>query len=243
MAMKFFQAICVECFFSNQRTTILQFDANDKGIYETQCTFGHNQTYVLQNNKFEILFELGAIKMEEGELRGAVLDFAGSMERFFEFCIRVFTQKHNINSTIFNKTWKLVSNDSQKQLAVFYFLYMLELNESPPKLDEKQAKFRNSVIHKGVIPTYEEVYSYANYLYTYMTSILKLIVKNYSHEIMRLTIASLEERSSMVHGKFFNGCMNTIISAYAIPQDIPFKVALERSLSVRKLISNSIISP
>ena len=43
----------------------------------------------------------------------------------------------------------------------------------PPTMDNKHVKFRNAVVHKGEIPTYEKVVEYAEYLYNLILDIIQ----------------------------------------------------------------------
>jgi hypothetical protein len=123
----------------------------DDGRYETVCDNGHSIVILLQQLKFEILFDIGAYAIADGYYREAVSSFTSSLERFYEFAIRVILHKRGVTAEIIDAVWKQVSNQSERQLGAFIVLYLSEFQSSPPVLKTKDVKFRNEVIHKGKI--------------------------------------------------------------------------------------------
>jgi hypothetical protein len=67
------------------------------------------------------------------------------------------------------KAWKLMANQSERQIGAFVILHLLEMG-TPPLLDEKMAKFRNDVIHKGVFPSKSSAYSYGKWAFEFIVS-------------------------------------------------------------------------
>ena len=55
----------------------------------------------------------------------------------------------------FDVVWKLVSKQSERQLGAYLVNHAFEFGEIPPTLPKKPdlQKFRNDVVHNGVIPT------------------------------------------------------------------------------------------
>lgn len=188
---------CTKCLkeFRVSNINFIESEINDDGIYKATCSHGHKTVTFLQQDKFEVLFDMGAMALIDGYPREAVSSFAASLERFYEFCIKVFLLKRNIDMDKFNDSWKLVSNQSERQLGAFYFLYLDVLDEIPKSIKKTQVEFRNKVIHKGYIPKYKEVLSYADCLLDYMYEILKKIREFCSQEIQQVTIYKLENMS------------------------------------------------
>ena len=87
-----------------------------------------------------------------------VAGIVASLERFLEFYSVILT-KQGVSSEEMEKNWKLVSNQSERQLGAFFFIYLIE-NETSIHLSNKHVSFRNKVIHKAYIPTYQEVMNY-----------------------------------------------------------------------------------
>lgn len=156
---------------SNHIFNFVNVEINDDGVYNIKCNKGHRSIVLTHQPKFEILFDLGAMALLDGYPKEAVSSFAASLERFYEFCIEVILNSKGINYEQYLDTWKLVANQSERQLGAFYFLYLNEFGEVPIPFSNKQTAFRNKVIHKGYIPKYDEVVEYASSILEYIYSI------------------------------------------------------------------------
>lgn len=132
----------------------------EDGVYELICPKGHQTTIVLQTPKHEVLFTIAAHAILDGYLREAIASFAASLERFYEFAIRVICRARSTFpedfEENFDKYWKLVKNQSERQLDSFALLWFVEMQEPPIILSSNDTVVRNNVIHKGVIPTYKD---------------------------------------------------------------------------------------
>ena len=161
---------CMACFQELGKPTneFVTLEFHDDGHYEVCCSRGHTSVTILQQQKFEILFDIGANAIIDGYYREAISSFTSSLERFDEFCIKVFCENNSMYDDTFNKVWKQVSNQSEQQLGAFLFLWTNKFDEVPELLTNKDTKFRNEVIHKGKIPTKEEALIFGN-------TILKII--------------------------------------------------------------------
>ncbi|MEC0715335.1 hypothetical protein [Bacillus licheniformis] len=182
--MKILVGFCNQCAFEGVQNHNVSFqEITDEGIYKYTCSKGHEVTMLLGQEKFELLFEMGAMALIDGYPREAVTSFAASLERFYEFFIRVIIEHKQIDFDEFQKTWKLVKVQSERQLGAFYFLYLNEFKQAPPKLHDDLVKFRNDVTHKGLIPKYDEVINYSKKLFEYMSKILSILKEGYSDSI------------------------------------------------------------
>ncbi|HYX72383.1 MAG TPA: hypothetical protein VE732_06405 [Nitrososphaera sp.] len=197
----------------------LIIEITDSNHYQATCPQGHLATISIQANKFEILFEMGAVALLEGYYREAVANLAGALERFMEFYVSVMMIKAGINEKEFNETWKLVSNQSERQLGAFAFVYLNE-NKQPPKyLSNNAINFRNNVIHKGYIPTYQEVCKYGQAVLSFIDPIfeglknneedwqyvLTLLRRNYSKLPNLTNTVGLLTTITMSYHKYFTG--------------------------------------
>jgi hypothetical protein len=131
---------------------------NDSGKYEVVCRKGHKSTVVLNNVKFELLFEMGINAIVDGYPREAVSSFSAALERFYEFYWRVAMAHFGIPQETITATWAVLSRQSERQLGA-YVAASLALQKGSPSLlsANKEIEFRNKVIHKGYMPTDEEV--------------------------------------------------------------------------------------
>jgi hypothetical protein len=132
----------------------------DDGRYEIACPKGHKAVTLLQQQRFEILFDIGAYAIGDGYYREAVSSFAASLERLYEFFIHAVMYQKGIDDDAIEKAWSQVAALSERQLGAFIFIYTIELGRPPNVQTEKAVKFRNAVIHKGKIPTRQEAVQY-----------------------------------------------------------------------------------
>ena len=136
---------------------------NNDGIYEVTCSKGHKSKTIINNINFEILFEYGLNAIVDGYYREAVSSITSAMERYFEFFIKTTLRSTTNDFDSISKVWKKVSSQSERQLGAYIMLYFKVFAKEPILLNQnKEVPFRNSVIHKGYIPTKEEAIDYGN---------------------------------------------------------------------------------
>lgn len=68
----------------------------DDGLYKVACPRGHVTVTAIQEQKFEVLFDLGAMALLDGYTREAVSSMAASLECFFEYYVLAISLKHGI---------------------------------------------------------------------------------------------------------------------------------------------------
>jgi hypothetical protein len=148
---------CPKCMNENIRdVSFVHVSIRDDGTYEFVCPKGHNAFVTLQEQRFEVLFDIGAHAIVDGYYREAVSSFAASLERFFEFYVRATLAENAIPDSIVDGSWRLVRKQSERQLGAFIFIYTLINRRTPKILSEQRVAFRNGVIHEGKIPTYDD---------------------------------------------------------------------------------------
>lgn len=64
-------------------------EINYENLYEFICPRGHKSFRQLSEEKFVLLFDLGALALLDGYAKEAVSTFASAYERFVEYCIKV----------------------------------------------------------------------------------------------------------------------------------------------------------
>jgi hypothetical protein len=129
----------------------------------------------LEATKYSILFDFGVIAIMDGYYREAISSIATSLERLYEFFIRVVCTKHAIPFESVDKNWKHVGNQSERQLGAFCFLYLLETGKPAVLPKDDWVQFRNKVVHKGYLPTKEETLKYAEIIHDYMITLVILM--------------------------------------------------------------------
>lgn len=136
---------------------------SDDGKYEVRCAKGHISTVVLDNIKFELLFEMGLNAIIDGYPREAVSSFTSALERFYEFYWRVVMKHQDIGTKHVDAAWKYLSKLSERQTGAYISAATLLTKEAPDLVKpDKEVAFRNKVIHNGYIPTEDEAIAYGD---------------------------------------------------------------------------------
>lgn len=175
MKLKLVCSICTrEEKVQNLRETYVE--VKEGSYYKIVCHKGHETTVFIQEQQFEILFEMGAMALLDGYPREAVSSFASSLERFYEYVIELILAHKGISDKEYEATWSMMSKQSERQYGAFLALYLLQFGTSPIRFEQKKIEFRNNVIHKGYIPTYDEVLSYGDYILQYISKVAKQLV-------------------------------------------------------------------
>lgn len=135
--------------------------ANEDGVYQLLCREGHTSTAFVNAHKYEVLFDAGANAFLDGYHREAITSFAASLERYYEYYVRVMMRKRGIPDAEFKKLWKPVARQSERQLGLYMGVYCLVTGKAPVTLSEEMVSLRNDATHKGRLPKREEVESFA----------------------------------------------------------------------------------
>lgn len=138
-------------------------DLNDDAVYAAECEKGHKIVAVLDALKYEVLFESGACALLCGFHREAVTSFGTALERFFEFCVRVFWEAGGTPVTVVDETWKHMRKQTERQIGAFLALYAARFKEAFPwqRLRMQQmTELRNEVVHHGRLPSQDDAKAY-----------------------------------------------------------------------------------
>jgi hypothetical protein len=185
----------------------------ESGLYRMKCEHGHETVTLLQQMKFEILFDLGAHAIIDGYYREAVSSFASALERLYEFYIQIQCDRRSLDPSLFTSTWKEVTNQSERQLGAFMFLYLTEKKASPPLLPPKAVKFRNSVVHKGRFPSREEAIQFGEQVAEIMVRVLSELRADAEEQLNRAVGRYVGEvRSQAIEPIVSTSCQVTMIS-------------------------------
>jgi len=164
-----FRYLCHTCFKKNpdlQNKLVDLVAFNESGIYHHRCNYGHDNIICVQAFNFEILFESGLCAIYSDFYLESVLSITAAIERFYVFFIRILLKSRKIKTDEYEKMYNNMSKQSERQLGAFLCLYSFFYKECPPiLLSSKSVEFRNKVVHKGFLPTKEEVLKYAENVY------------------------------------------------------------------------------
>lgn len=209
----------------------------DDGVIKLTCNRGHKTAIIIQQEKFEILSAMAIKAIVDGYYRDAIASFAGSLERLYEFFVRVTCRKNGINTSTFAPAWKEMSNQSERQLGAFIGIYLVETGQSPQLLHQEQIKFRNAVIHKGKFPERDKTIKFGQSVLDCAVPILqRLKSESYSSALQEITMESIFNRSNAERKKGVN------ISTMAMPTFLCLCTA-EQPNSVETAVANYMAQP
>lgn len=134
----------------------------ESGLIRFMCDKGHETIMNVQEFKFEILFYQAIKHYTNAEYETSLMLFANSLERFYEFFIKLYARKFSNNNTYVDNHLIKSIDRSEQQSGAFKLLYFLVFNETPPTLSGKLIELRNNVVHNGQIIKQEDCYKYAN---------------------------------------------------------------------------------
>lgn len=161
-------------------------ELNEKGVYKLTCPNGHVKWYFIEEQLFQILYDLGALSLSDGYTREAVSSFSTALERFYEFIIKFILLKRNISENDISQYLRYINRQSERQLGGFAALYIIEFNTFPPVLDNKWIRFRNEVVHLGTIPNETKTFAYGQIVANIIFDILIELKKKYKNRINTL---------------------------------------------------------
>lgn len=179
---------CSECWKdeSRRKPEAALVDVRDDGRYTFTCKRGHKTVTILQQLRFELLFEIGIHAIRDGYYREAVTSFASALERFYEFVIRASLECYENDDSVARKMWKDISNQSERQVGAFVAVYVRDFCKAPVLLDSNQVRYRNSVVHKGKIPTKEEAIEFGQDVFDIIRPMMREAKEKYGDSVDRV---------------------------------------------------------
>jgi hypothetical protein len=190
---------CMECLqelgHPNDEITLQPY-YEDRIAYFT-CSRGHKSALLVQSPKFEVLLESGANALADGYTLEAAASFSAALERFYEFCLQVFCKHRKFPQNVYEQMFKEMARQSERQIGAFMVLYAAELCVAyiPNK---KITEIRNSVIHKGQIPTPEKAAEFCEMIYKEVHSLSKILLEKYSDSWNQVIGCDLMERTKQL---------------------------------------------
>jgi hypothetical protein len=158
--------ICQECSTANNGYAVFYVDTiREDGVYIGRCPKGHNNAVATQTLRHEMLFDIALNAIVDRYHREAVSSFAASVERYYEFAIRVMAKNRKITPEVFDNSWKSIAAQSERQLGAYVMLYALTFGQVPVILSPSMVELRNRVIHKGALPELRDVLAFGEASY------------------------------------------------------------------------------
>lgn len=176
---------CDQCMMESPiNIEITWVEYQDSHLYEYTCSKGHLSSCMLLQQKFEVLFTIGANAILDGYYREAVASFTSSLERFYEYFIKVKLLEEKNDQIMINKTWKTVASQSERQLGAFILLYAQTFKTEPNLLASDKVSFRNAVVHKGKIPSKSEALEYGQAVLDIINPIADKMMSTLEHGML-----------------------------------------------------------
>jgi hypothetical protein len=167
----------------------------DERIANIRCSRGHSGVVVLQNQKFEVLLDSGANALLEGFTLEAAATFSAALERFLEFAAKVMLHHLGMKESTYSAMFSEMARQSERQIGCFLALHAL-VHDEPFTPNKTIAQRRNSVIHKGQIPTPEEVDEFCKAVYSEILRVLVLLRRVCQASIHAVVTADLRARTA-----------------------------------------------
>jgi hypothetical protein len=194
---------CMKCFQETEKTPeISQYvELQDSGVYVQTCSQGHTSKTILQNPKYEVLFESGIYALIDGYPREAVTSFVAGFERFWEFYISFQASRDSSQGEEFKNVWKEMANQSERQLGAFLIMHLANEKKCPEFNFQNYSNFRNKVVHKGYIPTMAEAIGFGETIRQFVTTLMMNIKSNYDESLQKFTGKYVGELHKLAGGE------------------------------------------
>lgn len=160
-----------------------------------ECPNGHKFISGIMHELFDILYLSAVDSYFNGNFSESVMSFTASLERTYEYFIKVTLIKEGCTLEKIDLFWKELEKQSERQLGSFCSQYLKTTNLSW-RLDKEMVTFRNNIIHKGYIATSKEVKKYAEYTTSLQMGILNLLKDDYIKESQQLYFHQKELNSN-----------------------------------------------
>lgn len=238
-------AMCMECHKEYGHPSFEPFLVPyfEERILEFTCSRGHKNVQVIQSQKFEVLLESGANALLAGFTLEASASFSAALERLYEFAFKVLSRACGVENNIYEKMFKVMAKQSERQLGGFLALYLIKFG-TPYIPQTSIIEFRNSVIHKGFIPKPEKAKEFCSKVYDEIFEITKKLKSRYSEALQKTLFDDLEERFQKIDPKISRstgtGCL--FFSLSRKDNKINFHEALEALKNEQKIIEDAMPS-
>jgi hypothetical protein len=212
--------MCFTCFNEKGMPRFSTFSLNQippDGVIFSTCDKGHLSAFVVQAHQFELLSEIALRAIIDGYYRDSVASFAAALERLYEFYIQLVCYENGVEPSNFDTAWKHLKKQSERQLGAFVACYLMENGYAPLLLMQKAVKFRNMVIHQGLIPNKEEALEFAQAVSDCAIPLIKLIKsEKYKQALMNSDGVLIRERRKTASKKATNISVGTILSPLSL---------------------------
>jgi hypothetical protein len=223
---------CTQCLleedFLGYRTQYVPY--YDDMIVHFECSRGHKNFSVIDGQKFEVLLESGAAALHSGFTLEAAATFSTALERFFEFCTKAMLVHKGMDMALFDEMFKEMARQSERQFGAFMALHALVMG-IPFVPNKDIAPFRNSVIHKGKIPTPEDAQTFCCNVHSEIFRTANLLRQNCQEAINTVMAEDLRIRKAKLPDR--SGTMKLLNGIYSISDSITSIEVVHGKLSTK----------
>lgn len=170
---------CLEKVTDKNKIECLYVKSINENLYKKKCSKGHEKSIILEEHKFEVLFEGGAIALLDSDYKKAIQYFYYSLEYFYEFSIELILTNNKIKYDDYKNLWNSIRINRENLIVAYSFLYLREFKEEPDIIKEYFKDLKEKVIGLEYSPDYKETFAFGEYLFNYMLEGLKFFKLNY----------------------------------------------------------------
>ncbi len=155
-------------------------------LYELHCPAGHSAVVLLTNPKHEILFQIAAYSLLDGDYRGAVGGFTSSLEYFWHFATQCVCASQGVKPLPVPRARNAKQPFEQKWAQTFESV-------PPPVLKEEDCGLRNRVLHEGFIPSEEEAFAHGDKVLDLIVPAMVLLRQQLQDAVAEASAAIIED--------------------------------------------------
>ena len=240
MAGRFIYVPCMQCNREMLEKGETPISPLYKLIYNTSelisfvCKNGHKNIINTCELPFEDLLYFAFENFNSKQYRESIFNFASAQERFFEFILKVICLENGTSPEKYDDLWKMLKNQSERQLGAFLASYFQRFGEFPfeKKFFEDMVTLRNSVIHKGKIPSKEEAKNYGTFVINTIHNILKKVLENIKEESIWNIKMGFMIDASKIRGKIPSNIIATSLGTSLVS----WRVATDEEMELERAL-------
>lgn len=205
--------------------------------YKHECSCGTVNYFYLEQQDFEILFDIGAYSILEGNYREAVVSFASSLDKFYEFFVKANYYEKKLDDASVEAASKQLYL-SERIFGGYYSLYLYRFKKTPHILKDINVKLRNKVVHRGLFPDKMEALKFGENVLDIIQKTIDYIYINKKYRI-QYGIKKIRNSQYKIALDFFKKNNITNYNSVCMSSVIKFTVQrFENEISLEQKIDN-----
>ncbi len=172
-------------------------EMRDSGAVIATCPLGHRSLSMVQSTRHDVLFTSGTLAFLDGYYNEAVSTMAAALERAYEYFIRIALRGSGLDSLGIDDFWRGLGSQSERQFGAFLVLWRVHTKSRFPP-DDDERRFRNSIIHRGHLPSADETYQWASKTFARIKLISAHVHVFWSKEAQDELLASFDRQRADV---------------------------------------------